>query len=144
MKESHRYGVLALTLLFSSSLAYAEPADRAKLPGRQVKVATIPIGFGGDRGQKIRLAIEHLETAGRNGVDIACLPEEFAGTNAEPIPGPTTKAIGDLAKKPTCTSFAPFASKRSTAGSITRPCSSTGEGQWRATTAKCSSSGAKG
>ena len=32
-------------------------------------------------------------------MDIACLPEEFAGTTAEPIPGPTTNAVAEMAKK---------------------------------------------
>ncbi|MHC4533399.1 MAG: carbon-nitrogen hydrolase family protein [Planctomycetota bacterium] len=73
--------------------------DREKLPGRQVKVAAICIGFGGEHDIKLNLAIEHLHTAGKNGVDIACLPEEFAGTEAEPIPGPTTKAVARLARK---------------------------------------------
>ena len=69
------------------------------LPGRPVKVAAIPIGFNGDHDKKLALAIDILETAGQNGVDIACLPEEFAGCKAEPVPGPTTDAIGVLAKK---------------------------------------------
>ena len=99
MKASHHCGIMTVALLLSGSLAVAEPADRGKLPGRQVKVAAIAIGFGGDREQKTKLAVEHLETAGKSGVNIACLPEEFAGTIAEPIPGPTTKAIGELAKK---------------------------------------------
>jgi hypothetical protein len=73
--------------------------DREKLPGRQVKVAAICIGFDGEHDVKLKLAIEHLHTAGKNGVDIACLPEEFAGTQAEPVPGPTTKAVARLAKK---------------------------------------------
>jgi len=73
--------------------------DRAKLPGRQVKVAAIGIGFGGRHDEKLKLAIEHLHTAGKNGVDIACLPEEFAGTEAEPIPGPTTDAVAQLARQ---------------------------------------------
>ncbi|MHC4489037.1 MAG: carbon-nitrogen hydrolase family protein [Planctomycetota bacterium] len=73
--------------------------EREKLPGRQVKVAAICIGFGGKRQAKLKLAIEHLHTAGKNGVDIACLPEEFAGTEAELIPGPTTKAVAKLAKQ---------------------------------------------
>lgn len=73
--------------------------DRDKLPGRQVKVAAICIGFNGEHDAKLKLAIEHLHTAGKNGVDIACLPEEFAGTKAEPIPGPTTKAVAELAKQ---------------------------------------------
>jgi predicted amidohydrolase len=73
--------------------------ERGKLPGRQVKAAAICIGFGGEHDAKLKLAIEHLHTAGKNGVDIACLPEEFAGTGAEPIPGPTTKAVAELAKR---------------------------------------------
>ena len=32
-------------------------------------------------------------------MDIACLPEEFAGTKAEPVPGPTTNAVAELAKQ---------------------------------------------
>ena len=73
--------------------------DRDRLPGRQVKVAAIAIGFGGEHDAKLKLAIEHLHVAGKNGVDIACLPEEFAGTKAEPIPGPTTEAVAELAKQ---------------------------------------------
>jgi len=77
----------------------AAQLDRDKLPGRQVKVAAICIGFGGEYDLKLKQAIEHLHTAGQNGVDIACLPEEFAGTKAEPIPGPTTEAVAELAKQ---------------------------------------------
>jgi beta-ureidopropionase len=73
--------------------------ERDRLPGRQVKVAAICIGFGGEHDAKLKLALEHLRTAGRNGVDIACLPEEFSGTTAEPIPGPTTKAVAELARQ---------------------------------------------
>jgi predicted amidohydrolase len=73
--------------------------DREKLPGRQVKVAAICIGFGGEHDAKLKMAIDHLNTAGKNGVDIACLPEEFAGTKAEPIDGPTTEAVAKLAKQ---------------------------------------------
>lgn len=86
-------------IAWAGSVLAASPADSKALPGRQVKVAAIPIGFGGDHDQKLRLAIEHLELAGANGVDIACLPEEFAGTTAEPILGPTTQAVGELARK---------------------------------------------
>jgi len=69
------------------------------VPGRPVKVAAICIGFGGEHEAKLKLALEHLETAGREGVDIACLPEEFAGTTAEPICGPTVEAVAKLASK---------------------------------------------
>ena len=81
------------------SLKIIPQLDREELPGRKVKIAAICIGFGGKRDEKLKLAIEHLHTAGRNGVDIACLPEEFAGTNAEPVPGPTTNAVAELAEQ---------------------------------------------
>ena len=77
----------------------AAPKDRPSLPGRQVKVAAIAIGCGGQHEVKLKLALEHLETAGQNGADIACLPEEFAGFTAEPVPGPTTNAVAELARK---------------------------------------------
>jgi hypothetical protein len=72
---------------------------REQLPGRQVKVSAICIGFGGSHDEKLKLALEHLHVAGKNGVDIACLPEEFSGTKAEPVPGPTTSAVAELAKQ---------------------------------------------
>jgi len=84
----------------STSLAQQVPQlVRAQLPGRQVKISAICIGFGGNHDQKLKLAIEHLHVAGKSGVDIACLPEEFAGTKAEPVPGPTINAVADLAKQ---------------------------------------------
>ncbi len=73
--------------------------DRETLAGRQVRVAAICIGFGGNRDKKLAVALEHLDVAGRNGVDIACLPEEFAGTRAEPLDGPIVQAVGEVAKK---------------------------------------------
>ena len=94
--------IMAL-LMFGATVLTASMAGAAQgakdLPGRQVKVAAIPIGCGGDHDAKLKLALDHLETAGQNGVDIACLPEEFAGAKAEPIPGPTTNAVAELAKK---------------------------------------------
>jgi predicted amidohydrolase len=95
---------MALRWLLTSVLVLActlpaEPGEREKLPGRRVKVAAIAIGCGGEYEAKMKLARDHLEVAGTSGVDIACLPEEFAGFKAEPIPGPTTDAIGALARK---------------------------------------------
>jgi len=103
----HRLFMVCLVFVYLPCVASADPGemkrvpqlDRAKLPGRQVKVAAICIGFGGRHEVKLKQAVEHLHTAGANGVDIACLPEEFAGTKAEPIPGPTTNAVAKLAKQ---------------------------------------------
>jgi len=102
MKKRSIFPVLLLVLT-SLPASFANAAtvqlDRATLPGRQVRVAAICIGFGGDHDEKLKLAVDHLHTAGKEGVDIACLPEEFAGTGAEPIPGPTTQAIARLARQ---------------------------------------------
>ena len=91
--------VLVAGLSLGGALAGAAAAERPSLSGHPVKVAAIAIGFDGDHDQKLKLAIEHLETAGKKGVDIACLPEEFAGTKAEALSGPTTRAVGELARK---------------------------------------------
>ena len=92
------YHATVVVLLLSVPALLAADDDQSQ-PGRQVKVATIAIGCGGKYDEKLKLAIEHLEVAGKHGVDIACLPEEFAGFVAEPIPGPTTDAVAALAKK---------------------------------------------
>lgn len=82
-----------------SCSVWAGQVDRDKVPGRQVKVSAVCIGFGGDHDAKLKLAVKHLHIAGKNGVDIACLPEEFAGTTAESITGATTTAIAKIAKQ---------------------------------------------
>ncbi len=96
---------LLIVLLGSVILAPASAGQqvpqlvRDQLPGRQVKVSAICIGFGGAHEEKLKLALEHLHAAGASGVDIACLPEEFAGTKAESVPGPTTNAVAELARQ---------------------------------------------
>ena len=90
---------ILIILFLIAVVAPAGGLDRAKLAGRQVKVSAIAIGPGGDHAAKLKLAIDHLHVAGKNNVDIACLPEIFAGNKPEPIPGPTTHAIAALAKQ---------------------------------------------
>jgi hypothetical protein len=103
MKASSKQLILVLVgSLFTVSIVSAQQVPqliRDQLPGRQVKVSAICIGFGGSHDEKLKLALEHLHAAGKNGVDIACLPEEFSGTKAESVPGPTTNAVADLAKQ---------------------------------------------
>lgn len=91
--------VALLTVMGNGPTAAAAGSGQNALPGRQVKVAAIAIGFGGNHDKKLQLALQHLETAGKQGVDIACLPEEFSGVTAETIPGPTTDAVAELARK---------------------------------------------
>ena len=99
MRGSIGSAIVAAAAIAAAWPVLAEPPGKSPLPGRPVKVAAIAIGCGGQYEAKLKLACEHLEAAGKAGVDIACLPEEFAGTGAEPIPGPTTEAVAPLAKQ---------------------------------------------
>ena len=65
----------------------------------KVKVSAIAIGSNGDCQSKLALALDHLKTSGEFEVDIACLPEIFAGKHPESIPGPITDAVSKLARK---------------------------------------------
>ena len=94
-----RVGFVVLIAASLGPAAVASAGERPLSPGRQVRVAAIAIGFGGDRQKKLDLALSHLETAGQAHVDIACLPEEFAGTTAEPVPGPIVNAVAAAAKR---------------------------------------------
>lgn len=75
------------------------PVNAGLPAGKAVTVAAICIGTGGDRDAKVEQAIEYLNTSGENHVDIACLPEAFAGTQPETIPGPTTDAVAEVARQ---------------------------------------------
>jgi beta-ureidopropionase len=65
-----------------------------------VKVAAICIGTASaDYDTNMAMAIEYLHISGKHKVDVACLPEAFASTDPETIPGKTTEAISKLAKQ---------------------------------------------
>ncbi len=99
MKTTLCCAVFVAVVQLVQTVVQGAPVDGGKLPGRPVKVAAIAIGCGGPHDAKLKLALQHLEVAGKQKVDIACLPEEFAGAAPEPIPGPTTTAVAELAKK---------------------------------------------
>ena len=120
VKSSIHAVVISLAIASMSPGADVPQLDRSKLPGRQVKVAAICIGFGGQHDEKLKLALDHLHTAGKNGVDIACLPEEFSGTQAEPIPGPLRRPWRNWRSSTTCTWSARSGSRPET-DSTTRP-----------------------
>ena len=69
VKSSVHALVITLAVASVSPGVDARQLDRAKLPGRQVKVAAVCIGFDGQHDEKLRLALDHLHTAGKNGVD---------------------------------------------------------------------------
>ncbi len=96
---AHHRGILRfLLVVFVPSFLRASPAE-AK--GKPVKVASICFKERGDREENLKEAVNLLHSAGRERVEIACLPEDFlrTGGSAEPVPGPTTKAVAQVARK---------------------------------------------
>jgi hypothetical protein len=93
---------LSIALVMISSFAVAGQLERAKLPGRQVRIAGISVGVGErdcNYEERMSFVLEHLEAAGKAGADIVCLSELFAGWTPETVPGPTTNAVAEPAKQ---------------------------------------------
>ena len=75
---------------------------------RKVKIGTVHMRPRGSTPEKnLELFCERIDEAGRLGLDIVCLPEAITqiGTTqnaaelAEPIPGPTSKRLGEAARR---------------------------------------------
>ncbi len=87
-------------------------------------VGLIQMAFGKDPEVNLLRAIGKIEEAAHNGAQLVCLPELFRSQYfcqsenaelfnlAEPIPGPTTKALGDVAKKLRLVIVAPLFERR--------------------------------
>lgn len=82
------------------------------------------MAFGTDSEANLQRAIDKIEEAARNGAQLICLPELFRSQYfcqsenadlfnlAEPVPGPTTKTLGDVAKKLKLVIVAPVFERR--------------------------------
>lgn len=91
---------------------------------RTFTVGLIQMGFGPDPDKNLAAAVSKIEEASGGGADIVCLPELFRSQYfcqtedaalfdlAEPIPGPTTKILGRLAKKLKVVLIAPLFERR--------------------------------
>ncbi|HPD15264.1 MAG TPA: carbon-nitrogen hydrolase family protein [Planctomycetota bacterium] len=75
---------------------------------RKVKIGTVYLRpKGGTPEGNLKRFCEQVDAAGKLGLDIVCLPEALTlvGTNksvadvAEPVPGPSTKALGEAARR---------------------------------------------
>lgn len=78
---------------------------------RQVRIAVIQMTCVRDKGPNVEKALARIAEAAANGANVVCLQELFAGeyfcqtedharfAEAEPIPGPTSQAFADAAKK---------------------------------------------
>lgn len=92
-----------------------------------VKIAAIQMACGGSPEENLARAVELIETAAARGARVIALPELFRSRYfcqredpelfdwAEPVPGPTTEALGLRAKKLGVTIIAPVFERR-TAG----------------------------
>lgn len=86
-------------LFIASVFVAVFAANAAEVIGRPVTIAAAAIGYGGNYEEKMATAIEHVHAAGKLDVDILCLPEVFNGSEAEPVPGPTTNIMAALAQQ---------------------------------------------
>ncbi len=84
---------------------------RTAAPARVVSVGLVQMRCTADTDVNLENAIRHVRAAARRGANIVCLPELFRSLYfcqaedhanfalAEPIPGPTTAALGALARE---------------------------------------------
>ncbi len=91
---------------------------------RKFSVGLIQMGFGPDPDTNLAAAVSKVEEASDSGAHVVCLPELFRSRYfcqtedaalfdlAEPIPGPTTKTLGKLAKKLKVVLIAPLFERR--------------------------------
>jgi len=78
---------------------------------RKYVVGLLQMRMGADPEANFAAAMEHVRAAAKQGAQVICLPELFRAQYfcqredirlfdlAEPIPGPSTKALGDLARE---------------------------------------------
>jgi N-carbamoylputrescine amidase len=91
---------------------------------RKFKVALIQMACSPDPAENLHRASARVEEAAGGGAQVVCLPELFrsqyfcqredhgAFDLAEPVPGPTTEALGKLAKKLSVVIIAPVFERR--------------------------------
>ena len=75
--------------------------ERIRTRNSLVRVVTVGTDrlAAGEKGGLIQGAMERLEQAASFQPDIACLPELFTRSAAEPVPGPTTERLGAWARR---------------------------------------------
>ncbi len=88
------------------------------------KIGLVQMACSRDPGENLRRAIDRVEEAAAAGAAIVCLPELFRSQYfcqredaalfdlAEPVPGPTTEALGKIARKLSVVVIAPLFERR--------------------------------
>jgi N-carbamoylputrescine amidase len=93
---------------------------------RRYSIGLIQMSVGDDPGENLRKASRKIDETAKKGASVICLPELFRSKYfcqsedpanfdlAEPVPGPTTKALGDLARTLKVVIIAPVFERRAT------------------------------
>ncbi len=91
---------------------------------RRFKVGLIQMAMTDDPAENLRRAVEKVEAAAEVGANVVCLPELFRSRYfcqredadrfdlAEPIPGPSTDALGEIAERAGIVLIAPLFERR--------------------------------
>src|SRR5947208_754066 len=91
---------------------------------RAFTVGLVQMPMSADRDENLERAAAHIAAAARAGADLVCLPELFRSRYfcqredaanfdlAEPIPGPTTRALGKIARAKRLVVIAPIFERR--------------------------------
>src|SRR5437016_5746737 len=91
---------------------------------RKFKVGLVQMSMTPDSAENRARAVAQIEAAARGGAELVCLPELFctqyfcqredagAFDLAEPVPGPTTEAIGAVARKANVAVITPIFERR--------------------------------
>jgi len=91
---------------------------------RRFKVGLIQLAMTDDPAENLRRAVEKVEAAAEVGANVVCLPELFRSRYfcqredadrfdlAEPIPGPSTDALGEIAERAGIVLIAPLFERR--------------------------------
>ena len=90
---------MKLRLGWLAMLAAVCAAGAARNPVVRVVTITTDRLSADSKGGLLEATLERLNQAGAFHPDIACLPELFARTAAEPVPGPTTARLAEWARK---------------------------------------------
>jgi N-carbamoylputrescine amidase len=93
-------------------------------PQKKFTVGLVQMALSTDLDDNLKRAIARIEAAARSGAQLICLPELFRSPYfcqsenhamfdlAEPVPGPTTRALADVAKKNRLVIIAPVFERR--------------------------------
>ncbi len=91
---------------------------------RKYKVGLVQMSMSPDADDNLARAIARIDEAARGGAELVCLPELFRSQYfcqreetgcfdlAEPVPGPTTKALGEVARRLKLVIVAPLFERR--------------------------------